>query len=863
MDCFWASAAVVAALCCCPAVEAVAQQAEISGTVKDGEGNPVEGAVVRAFDGKRMLGFAVTGSVGAYRIKLDTQAKTLRLTCAHLSFGKAERAAEPGSRAADFTLETTAKKLKEVTIRAPKIRLAGDTISYNLAAFAGKGDVTLEDAMKKLPGVDVADNGGIKYNGRDINNFYIEGMDLLGGRYALATRNLKADQVAGVDILQHHQAAKMDKNLHTNNVAINIRLSHKAKFKPVGNTEAAVGYGGRILYKAGASAMMFVPRFQAIATAKAGNDKSFADDEMYDFIEAQNQRRSAAEDAIGSLSASTPPLKGNRYVSPTDYMASLNTIAKVGKDATLKANADYSYSETEYGYSTESHYYALGKETTVAETMSPTTRKHYPKLTLDYTLDKDDKYVSERIYASGQFARNRLGTLSGGDQMTQQMQWTTANVRNDFSWRARTGRQDWNFGLTNHYTAAPSFSFAVQGGAGNPVQTAASTTLTNEAEASTRIFIGTSNIYLPLSVSFDYGRLGSRLGKDGQVYANRLLNTQWQPSFNPRYEYQSPDSRVNLSVGLPMRLVAATTHYGDGQKNNFRRFYADPSLSIDYALNAVSTLSLSSSLDHDIGDMLDFMTAPVMDTWRTTSAKSGIMSKQRAIETSLRYDYKQPLDMLFANASASYNITKLNTIASQDIDGANVASAIAAADNYQRSIAASASVTKTLQAIATKLSVSASYNRSTGETVRQGQKVEYTGQQLSFFLSANARPWGWAELDYYGQAGKDFSRFLGEKSSYISTSHTAKLSFFPIDRLQLGLSLDYMMREIADNRLKDIMLFDFSAQWKSKRCVLRLSADNLLDKRHYAYTIYSGVDRFSYDYALRGRQVMLSFTLFR
>ena len=47
--------------------------------------------------------------------------------------------------------------------------------------------MTLQDALKKVPGIEVEDNGGIKYNGKSISNFYINGMDLLGGKYNLAT----------------------------------------------------------------------------------------------------------------------------------------------------------------------------------------------------------------------------------------------------------------------------------------------------------------------------------------------------------------------------------------------------------------------------------------------------------------------------------------------------------------------------------------------------------------------------------------------------------------------------------------------------------------------------------------------------
>ena len=45
----------------------------------------------------------------------------------------------------------------------------------------------MKDFLKKIPGINVLSSGKIKYNGEYIRNFYIEGIDLLGSDYELAT----------------------------------------------------------------------------------------------------------------------------------------------------------------------------------------------------------------------------------------------------------------------------------------------------------------------------------------------------------------------------------------------------------------------------------------------------------------------------------------------------------------------------------------------------------------------------------------------------------------------------------------------------------------------------------------------------
>lgn len=59
-------------------------------------------------------------------------------------------------------------------------------------------------------------------------------------------------------------------------------------------------------------------------------------------------------------------------------------------------------------------------------------------------------------------------------------------------------------------------------------------------------------------------------------------------------------------------------------------------------------------------------------------------------------------------------------------------------------------------------------------------------------------------------------------------------------------------------------LLDISATYKIKgRYRFKLSVDNLLDRRSYSYTIFNGLDTYSYDFRLRGRLITLSFTITR
>lgn len=188
-------------------------QSVVTGVVRDTTGTNLEGVIVRINADKATLGFARTAENGSYKITFKTDAKQITITAEAIGYEKAKKEIKNLSQACNFNLKEKSTALKEVVVKAPAIYQRGDTLSYNLASYIGKNDYTLKDAMKKLPGIEVGDKGSIKYLGKEISNFYINGMDLLGGRYNIATTNIPASFVNSVQVLNNHQAVKADKDV--------------------------------------------------------------------------------------------------------------------------------------------------------------------------------------------------------------------------------------------------------------------------------------------------------------------------------------------------------------------------------------------------------------------------------------------------------------------------------------------------------------------------------------------------------------------------------------------------------------------------------------------------------------------------
>ena len=149
--------------------------------------------------------------------------------------------------------------LDEVTVTAPKMEMKGDdTVSYNVASFRAQEDLVIEDVLRKLPGITVRDNGQILYKAKPIAGLTIDGMDLLKGRYGIATRNISPDHIASVEILENHQAIKALKDLvPSDKTYINLKLKASSRGVFLLSAAAGGGYGDRGLWNAEAAPMYF------------------------------------------------------------------------------------------------------------------------------------------------------------------------------------------------------------------------------------------------------------------------------------------------------------------------------------------------------------------------------------------------------------------------------------------------------------------------------------------------------------------------------------------------------------------------------------------------------------------------------
>ena len=182
---------------------------DISGRVVDSvDEGPLAGAsvLIKSHEGK-IKKFGTTAADGTFRLAHDGTA-ACRLEVAMMGYNRVSLALDSISLPVVISLTPGKTALKEVTVKSKNIREQGDTISYNVAGFAQNHDRSIGDVLARMPGIDVANSGRIKYQGEDINKFYIEGSDLLGGKYGIATNGISHEDVGAVEVMENHQQCR-------------------------------------------------------------------------------------------------------------------------------------------------------------------------------------------------------------------------------------------------------------------------------------------------------------------------------------------------------------------------------------------------------------------------------------------------------------------------------------------------------------------------------------------------------------------------------------------------------------------------------------------------------------------------------
>lgn len=371
----------------------------IKGVVTDLNGNPLTGSVVlkKIQNPEIILQFSAINEKGQYTILLKSPLDSILIEAKVYSYELQQKELYKLQNKEDiitenFKLSPKTNVLKEVVVVDEKpIRIKGDTTIYNPNSFKDGSERVIEDLLRKLPGIEIKDNGIIRFKGKNIKKMLLDGEDLFNSQYTIGSRNIDVDMLDKVEAIENFSENFLLKGLENNDdVALNLKFK-KGKTDLSGN--ANLGFGNEERYSLSATEILLnskTKNFGVISANTIGTNNT-----PYDFnsntlsLDEMDENKFIAKDIIRQGNFSSP-LEDKFHINNKNFYTSLNSLYKFSDKLTAKINLNF-YTDLLSRNSKLESFYSSGEENFIYlqnEIMSKSPKLYNANLYLSNNVSK-------------------------------------------------------------------------------------------------------------------------------------------------------------------------------------------------------------------------------------------------------------------------------------------------------------------------------------------------------------------------------------------------------------------------------------------------------------------------------------------
>lgn len=859
-------------------LSAAKAQITISGTVRHArtqQGVADVNVMLQRMDGKAMYTYMITRPDGSYSLTYEGQADSLIVAITGFNIKAAHKAVAAVTQRVDFTTENSELSIREVVVKAPPITRQSDTVTYAVSKFSDITDRSIADVLKKMPGVEVDKSGLIKVHGEPISKLYIEGLDMLGGRYGLATNNIQAKDIASVQILENHQPVKALRDvIRPTNAAINLKLKESSKGTWNGTLQLGAGYKPW-MWNAEATAMYFGRKFQTLNTYKTNN----SGDDVGNELTSHYGGLDPASSMLGVQTPTIPPLEKKRYLDNNIHAISLNAIRKIDDDVTVTANGTYKHDyQTSTGSSTTTYYLPEEAPLTIVEQTYAALRSDVMETSLEYKSNANKSYLTDKVAFGGTWERDFGEVLNDGEPVSQRFRLPRITVSNKFHGLKRLNKISFNFTSTTDYNTQPStlrisplLYPEIFGDEtvdyGNAVQSLASKRFRSQNSAYFSCSVKRWTFFLNTSFNAHLEWLDTSLNPMNDagveapttdIFRNDIYFRKLDAIAGPTVSYRRGD-RFYFSLYLPVDFMSMGIHDDiRGHARHLNRVLVNPSLNLNGMINHNLKYSAYATYRTTYGGLYDSYGGYIMTDYRRISSKEGEISRTGTQDYSASLNYGNAIRALFGTLSASYSRSSRNLMYGTQYIGTLSQIESYAIDNDSENVSLNARISKRFDGISTTVTASGSFLRSWIDVLRQGEIMQTSSDLYSAGLSVNTRFSHAVRLDYTADYSRSRSYIAGGEPLApidIVTQH-ADLYFIIAKRYVVQLSGEHYYNGSISHGDRSMFFADASFSIKTKRVEYMILAQNLLDTNTFRSAAYNDITNYVYAFKLRPASVM-------
>lgn len=243
-----------------------------------------------------LVSFAMTDSRGQFEIA-GLANGDYRLLTTHVSYHNSSRLFTINDNnkqvnLGNIIMTDVSRMLSEVTVtaEAPPVTLIDDTVQYNAGSFKTVPNATVEQLLKKMPGIKVEKDGTVKAQGQEVKKVLVDGKEFFGNDPKLATRNLPADAVDKVQVYDKasDQAQLTGFDDGNSEKTINLKLKKDKKKGMFGKVMAGGGTNDRYEGKGNVNSFKGARQFSVIGMGNNTNSEGFSFMDMLSFNGSMN-----------------------------------------------------------------------------------------------------------------------------------------------------------------------------------------------------------------------------------------------------------------------------------------------------------------------------------------------------------------------------------------------------------------------------------------------------------------------------------------------------------------------------------------------------------------------------------------------
>ena len=830
-----------------------AQKVAVDGYIyEQGTGNPVNKAIVTICNQKsNILYSGITSKEGKFQLLTkgeDLSLYTIKVSCMGY---KPASCAIGNQKNFQIELEPKAFALKDVYVKAEKISHHNDTTSYLVSGFSSAKDRTIGDVLRKMPGIEVAKNGSVSYNGKAINEFLVEGVDLFDGQYNIATRNISHDLISKVDIIENYQSAKVMKDSKSEGgTVLNLNLKDKAKGRWSGN--AKIGGGVPNLWEEELFAAKLSSTNQTAITLKTNNSGKdiLRENKTLTLDDLLSQEAMDEPKNIMEISQEKPAsLDDKRTRNARTHLVNISNVQKVSDTAILHSKIYYTddrnISDIEKGIS-----YFLTDSTLTKNT------KEYSILgakelaaSLLFKNDRKTSFFSDELKYSSLWQRNQM-RISGDYSNLATIHSDVHSLSNKLRWILPMGRHYLTIESMNKYQSLPE-------------------KLRIQADGQSLQNVRRSRFFS--MTKFDYTWSLKRWAlslKAEEMVSLASINSHFvsdyiDTTFNERscINYLATIARPTLtykfkSVRSELEVPLAIYHYW-GLETSDRMFFF-PKWTLSWQVNSRWKLRTNVSLGDTPSSVNNSYEVPIMTDSKTFRSSPVISLWQNTKSCAFVLNYTDYAHMFFGNASIGFDWGKDEVGTTKWIDRDLVFYSKMKENNSSRGTMVLGSLSKRIEGIKGMVNVKFLGFLNRASILQNGTSVDYKTNMWQTSIGLNSNVYDWLEIDCQLRYNVNSLSFWESKTSSRQLTQELAISLLPVETLTLTVTAEHYANFFSSLPTKQSIFSDIRCVYKYHKVDFVGSLTNVFNQKYYNNTSYTDLSSSYRKFSLRGRTFLLS-----